>query len=160
MILIFFAAFWFWEQGEREWEGKGGWKERNTTGVTASSLLCLSTKKGSHERNISIISIISNQGKKRREKKERQENEPTGKLPLEHPDQDLGQVIDLQTPGISRSPHPANDNPLPFLASLAYMVALPALWFVFVAPFTWRHVSPAPVIVFAYVWLVAASSMW
>lgn len=54
----------------------------------------------------------------------------------------------------------SDDNPLPFLASLAYMVALPVLWFVFVAPFTWRHVSPAPVIVFAYVWLVAASSMW
>lgn len=74
---------------------------------------CSSTKKGSHERNISIISIISDHGTERREKEERQENEPTGKLPLEHPAQDLGQVIDLQTPGISRSPIPRTTTPCP-----------------------------------------------
>lgn len=53
----------------------------------------------------------------------------------------------------------SDDNPVPFLASLVVMIALPALWFVFVAPYTWRHISPAPVIVFAYLFAVALSSM-
>lgn len=54
----------------------------------------------------------------------------------------------------------SDDNPVPFLASLVVMVVLPVLWFIFVAPFTWHHISPAPVIIFAYIWAVAASSMW
>ena len=53
----------------------------------------------------------------------------------------------------------ADDNPLPFLGAVVFMLALPTLWFVFVAPWTWRHLSPAVPIVFAYVWLVSASSM-
>lgn len=53
----------------------------------------------------------------------------------------------------------SDDNPLPFLASLVVMIALPALWFVFVAPYTWHHISPAPVIVFAYLFAVAITSM-
>jgi hypothetical protein len=53
----------------------------------------------------------------------------------------------------------ADDNPLPFLGAVVFMLALPTLWFVFVAPWTWRHLSPAAPIVFAYVWLVSASSM-
>ena len=53
----------------------------------------------------------------------------------------------------------SDDNPLPFFGSLVIMVVLPVLWLVFVAPFTWHHVSPAPVILFAYVWAVTASSM-
>lgn len=35
----FFCGVLVFGNREREWEGKGGWKERNTTGVTASSLL-------------------------------------------------------------------------------------------------------------------------
>lgn len=54
----------------------------------------------------------------------------------------------------------SDDNPLPFIMSLVVMVALPVLWFIFVAPFTWHHISPAPVIIFAYVWAISASSMW
>lgn len=53
----------------------------------------------------------------------------------------------------------SDSNPLPFLASLVIMIALPVLWFIFVAPFTWRRISPAPVIVFAYVFVVALTSM-
>ncbi|MCO5590187.1 hypothetical protein L7F22_044156 [Adiantum nelumboides] len=53
----------------------------------------------------------------------------------------------------------SDDNPLPFLASLVVMIALPALWFVFVAPYTWHHISPAPVIVFGYLFAVAITSM-
>lgn len=54
----------------------------------------------------------------------------------------------------------SDDNPLPFIASLIIMFALPILWFIFVAPFTWHHVSPAAVIIFAYLWAIGASSMW
>lgn len=54
----------------------------------------------------------------------------------------------------------SDDNPFPFLASLVVMFALPILWFIFVAPFTWHHISPAAVIIFAYVWAIGASSMW
>jgi hypothetical protein len=53
----------------------------------------------------------------------------------------------------------SDDNPLPFVMSLAIMVILPILWFVFVAPFTWQYISPAPVIIFAYIWAISASSM-
>lgn len=53
----------------------------------------------------------------------------------------------------------ADGNPLPFLASFVFMIGIPVLWIIFVAPFTWTHVNPAPVIIFAYVWLVAATSM-
>lgn len=110
----FSAAFWFWEQEERI--GGQRWLERrDQTRLELRRPHCLSTKKGSHERNTSIISIISDHGKKKAREKERQGNEPTGKLPLEHPDQDLGQVIDLQNPGISRSLIPRTTNLLPFL---------------------------------------------
>ncbi|PWN42006.1 zf-DHHC-domain-containing protein [Ceraceosorus guamensis] len=53
----------------------------------------------------------------------------------------------------------ADDNPLPFFGATLVVVAFPILWFIFVAPFTWRHVSPAPVILTAYTWLVTLSSM-
>ncbi|UZJ51409.1 hypothetical protein CBS101457_000729 [Exobasidium rhododendri] len=53
----------------------------------------------------------------------------------------------------------SDDNPFPFLGSLVIMVVLPVLWFIFVAPFTWHHISPAPVVIFAYIWAIAISSM-
>lgn len=53
----------------------------------------------------------------------------------------------------------SEDNPIPFILSVLAIVALPVLWFVFVAPFTWHNISPAPVIIFAYIWAVAIVSM-
>lgn len=54
----------------------------------------------------------------------------------------------------------SDDNLLAFLGSLILMIGLPVLWLVFDAPYTWRHVSPAPVIVLAYLYAVSFSSMW
>lgn len=53
----------------------------------------------------------------------------------------------------------SSDNPLPFLGSLALVLILGGLFFGFVSPFVWREVSIAPVIVFAYTWLVATVNM-
>ncbi|KAK0530527.1 Eukaryotic peptide chain release factor GTP-binding subunit [Tilletia horrida] len=50
-------------------------------------------------------------------------------------------------------------NPLPFLGCLLLMIAIPGLWFGFVAPYIWRGFSPALVIIFAYLFLVALVNM-
>ncbi|KAE8220878.1 hypothetical protein CF319_g5666 [Tilletia indica] len=50
-------------------------------------------------------------------------------------------------------------NPLPFIGCLILMMAIPGLFFGFVAPYIWRGFSPALVIIFAYLFLVAVVNM-
>ncbi|CAD6903166.1 unnamed protein product [Tilletia laevis] len=50
-------------------------------------------------------------------------------------------------------------NPLPFIGCLLLMMAIPGLCFGFVAPYIWRGISPALVIIFAYLFLVAVVNM-
>ncbi|KAL9934933.1 hypothetical protein V8E36_006009 [Tilletia maclaganii] len=50
-------------------------------------------------------------------------------------------------------------NPLPFIGCLLLMAAIPGLWLGFVAPYIWRGFSPAIVIIFAYLFLVALVNM-
>lgn len=53
----------------------------------------------------------------------------------------------------------ADSNPLPFLGSLALLVVLGGLWLGFESNYLWHNLSPAVVIIFAYVWLSSIVNM-
>lgn len=53
----------------------------------------------------------------------------------------------------------ADSNPLPFLGSLALLVVLGGLWLGFESNYLWHHLSPAVVIVFAYLWSSSVVNM-
>src|SRR5260370_223837 len=47
------------------------------------------------------------------------------------------------------------DSPLPFIATLVFVFGLSGVWFGYVAPWWWRHISPAVPVVAAYLTLIS-----